>query len=231
MADWDSADCLRRFKDKAGLEDATELDDNIDIYPLIADGQEEAIREVAARYPFALYSAPQLMVPSGDRKTFKYPQVNGQDSMPMGWVQIAPRLTAFSGDLLFTGWVNGVEFMDEGVQIRIPGDRSYSGDLYFRGVMRPARVTAAVGISLLPLEIGVDLSINRAVRKWAMHGNQAPQLRQLMDEEWGMPKAPGAGIFATAMLTYKRRFRGGGGMIDPAQWYLQSPDLGGAGGR
>lgn len=224
MADWDSADCLKRLKDAVGLEDASEFDDVADLYPLLADGQEEVVREVAARYPDAFYQAPTLMTASGDRKTFSYGQVNGQDVMPMGWVQIAPRLSAFTG-MFFTGWVNGVEFLDEGTKIRIPSDRTYSGNLYFRGVMRPARITAAVGPSLLPLEIGVPLLVNRAMRKFGLLGNQRPDLVKVADEEWGYPKTQTPGLFATAMLTYKRRFRGGGGMIDPAQWYLQSPDL------
>ena len=225
MATWDSADCLKRLKDEAGLEDSSEYDDTNDLYPLLSDGQEEAARMIAARYPNALYQAPAALTAAANRKTFSFGTVNSAAVMPMGWVQIAPRLSAFVGDF-FTGWVEGVEFLDEGTQIRIPGDRSYSGTLYGRWVPRPARITASVTPSLLPLEIGVPLLVNRAVKKLALHGNLRADLAQAKDAEWGRPFVRSPGIFAEAMLTYKRRFRGGGGMIDPAQWYLQTPDLG-----
>ena len=225
MADWDSADTLRRFKDEAGLETASELDDTTETYPLIADGQEEAVRMIAARYPYALYQTPTALTRASDGKTYSFGTVNGQAVMPMGWVQIAPRLSAFTGEF-FSGWVEGVEFLDEGTLIRIPSNRSYSGTLYGRWVPRPARVTSAVGISLLPLEIGVPLSVNRAVAKWARQGNQRPDIVKVMDEQFGKPLGNyPPGLFAEAMLTYKRRFRGGGALIDGSLWYLSSPDL------
>lgn len=227
MPDWDSADCLKRFKDEAGLEDASELDDDDDIYPLLSDAQEEVFRMIASRYPSCLYVGPELMVPDADRKTFKYAPVNGQDVMMMGWVQIAPRLNSFFSDERFVGWEVDLQYLDEGTRIRIPGDRSWSGNLYARGVPRPPRITDVVPPSLRPVEFNV-LTINRAVRKWAKQGNQRPDIAKAMDEEFGYPVTTGPRMFAEIMLTIKRRHRTSGALIDPAQWYLSSPDLGSA---
>lgn len=225
MPDWDSADLLKRFKDEAGLEDASELDDDTDIFPLLSDAQEEVFRMIAARYPSALYSAPELMEPDADRKTFKYAQVNSHDVMMMGWVQISPRLSAFNSDEMFVGWEVDRNYLDEGDRIRIPGDRSYAGDLYARGVPRPPRITDSVGPSIRPVEFNV-LTVNRAVRKWAKQGNQRPDIATAMDEEFGYPVTQVPRMFAEIMLTIKRRHRTSGALIDPSQWYLQSPDLG-----
>lgn len=226
MADWDPADLKRRFLDAAGIENASELDDDVDIYPLLADGQEEVFRLIAARFPPGLYSAPEAMVASDDRKTFKYAQVNGQDVMMMGWVQISPRLSSFVGDEFFAGWREGIDYMDEGTRIRIPGGRTFSGTLYARGIPRPPRITSSQGPSIRPIEATV-LTINRAARKWAVQGNQRPDIAQVMDMEWGAPLTNVPGMFAEWMLTFKRRHRGGGRIYDPAQWYLANPDLGG----
>ena len=45
--DFGHADLLRRFKNEAGLADASELDDTLDIYPLLSDGQLVTNRELA----------------------------------------------------------------------------------------------------------------------------------------------------------------------------------------
>lgn len=226
MPDWDPADLLRRFKDGAGLEDASDMDDATEAYPYIADGQEEVVREIAGRYPAALYTAPTLMVAEdATRKTFRFAQVNGHDILPMGWVQIAPRLSAFFSDQGFVGWEVDVNYLDEGTRIRIPGDRAWAGDLYARYVPRPPRITAGVAASLRPIEL-CELAVNRAVRKWASKGNQRPDIVKVMDDEWGYPRTQTPGLFATWMLNIKRRHRATGQIFDPAQWYLSSPDLG-----
>lgn len=223
MADWDSADLLRRFKDEAGLEDASEMSDDNTVYPLLSDAQEEVVREVAARYPAALYTEPVALVAiDATLKTFRWPQVNGQDVLPMGAVQIAPRLSAFTSDRDFVGWDVDIEFLDEGTRIRIPGDRAFSGTLYARYVPRPPRMTALVGPSIRPIEAST-LIVNRAVRKWAKQGNQRPDIKKEMDEEW-------AKDFPVWMLTWRRRHRGGARIMDPARWYLASPDLSGGAG-
>lgn len=227
MTTWDNADCLRRFKRAVGLADANEESDAVDLYPILSSAQAEVIREIGVRYPACLYSTqgPTALTAAADRKTFTFgTDVNGNAIMPLGWVQISPRLTAFSGDDAYL-WREGVDFLDEGTRIRIPSARAYSGTLYGRWVPTPPDITAIVQPVLEPAEAR-DLIVNRAAKAWASEGNIRPDLVALMELEWGGPhngRPPAK--FATWMLTYRRRFRGGGALRDPALWYLYAPDL------
>ena len=221
MADWDSTDLALRFVQAAGLETANDLDATTELYPLLADAQEEVVRIIAGIAPDALMEGPVLMTAASVRKTFKYATVNGNNVHAMGRVQISPRLTSFVSNRDFVGWDEDVHFINEGDRIRIPGDRTYSGDLYARYIPRPVRITSAVGPSLRPVESNV-LTVNRAVKRWALQGNQAPKIAAAMDLEW--LGADRRGLWPTWALTFKRTHRGGGG-LDPALWWLSSPDL------
>lgn len=218
-ATWDSADVLRRFKREAGLADSNEEDDSIDLYPILTTAESEVIREIAIRYPACLYNqqGPTALTPSADRKTFSFGvDGNGNDILPMGWVQISPRLSAFSGDDSYY-WREGYDFLDEGTRIRMPSDRSYSGALYGRWIPTPPNITALVNPVLNPADAR-DLIVIKAVESWAAEGNIRPDLVDRMEKQW-------AKKFPVWMLTFRRRFRGGGALTDPGRWYLVSPDL------
>lgn len=224
---WDSVDLLRRFKREAGLSDASEEDDDLDLYPILASAECEVIREIAARYPDALRSTqgPMQLTPSSDRKTFTFgTDGGGNPILPLGEVQISPRRTAFVGDQSYY-WRSGLEFLDEGIQIRIPGNRTWTGELWGRWIPTPPGISASVQPVLQPAEAR-ELIVIKAVESWAGEGNVRPDLVDRMQKKWGGPHNgyPPA-KFATWMLTYRRRFRGGGALLDPAQWYLWSPDL------
>lgn len=219
--DYGSADLLRRFKADAGLADATELDDATDLYPLLADAQEETIRELAARGDVvkALYQAPAALTPAADRKTFTFgvdPNNGAENILPMGWVQISTRLSAFSGDS-FVGWREGVDFISEGTRIRIPSDHAYSGTLYGRWVPTPPRITAAVASIIRPAQAR-ELIVCKAIIAFGRQGAVAPALVAAAQANWAQK-------FPIWCLTYKKQFKGGGGLTDPALWYL-NPDMG-----
>lgn len=219
MADWDSADLLDRFMDEAGIAAANEFTD-AQLYRRLSTAQGKVIREIAARYPKCLYAAPAALTAAGDRKTFSFgtdPNDPTRNIVPMGWVQVSPRLSAFTGDDAYL-WTEGVDFLDEGDRIRLPGDRSYSGTLYGRWVPTPPTLTDAVQPILRPAEAR-DLIVLRATEDFATEGNTEPGLADRMRMKWDRE-------FPIWMLALRRRFRGGGALGDPAQWYLTSPDLG-----
>jgi hypothetical protein len=226
MADWDGPYCVTRFIKEAGLEDANELDADTDIYPALSRAQELFIARACQIVPDAFYtSAPFLLTPSADRKTFSFgndPQ--GNPNVGMGWVQIAPNANAFSGNDTFVGWVKDRDFYDEGSQIRIGSNRSYSGNLYCRAVLTPPTITALQPPVIDPA-IHRRLVVILAVQDWASEGNQFPSLAKTMqgkfdDRDTGFP---------AAMMTYKKRWRQGGAGWDPARWYFATPDLGSMG--
>lgn len=218
MPVWDSADCLRRLKRAVGLADANEEDDATDLYPILASAQAEVIREIAVRYPACLYyqQGPTALTPSADLKTFSFgDDANGNAILPMGWTQLSNRLTAFSGDDSYY-WREGVDFLDEGTRIRIPGDRTYSGTIYGRWIPTPPDIAADTDPILEPAEAR-QLIVIKAQQAWASEGNIRPDLVADAERQW-------AKAFPVWMLTWRRRFRGGGALRDPSKWYL-TPDL------
>lgn len=214
IGDYGRVDLLRRFKDLAGLADGSEIDDDDDIYPLLSDAQLIVTRELAARCCKSLYGAPSLMstADSGATYTFGASPIDATKKLlPLGWVQISPRLNDFTGDY-FTGWQEGVDYLGESDRIRIPANRRYAGTLYARFVPTPPPITAAVDPILRPPEIG-ELTVIKAVELFAEQGDVSPKLAERMERKW-------AKSFPIWCHTLKKQFRGGGAMVDPARWYL-----------
>lgn len=214
IGDFGRVDLLRRFKDLAGLADASELDDDDDIYPMLSDGQLEVTRLLAAPCHKSMYQAPTAMTSTDGGYTFYFgasPVDATKKLLPMGWVQISPRLNDFIGDG-FSGWQEGVDYLGEGDRIRIPGNRTYSGTLYARFVPTPPPITSAVDPILRPPEIN-ELTVIKAVEQFAEDGNVNPDLAARMERKW-------AKKFPIWCHTLKKQFKGGGAMVDPSRWYL-----------
>lgn len=205
---------------EAGLAAANELDDTTELYPMLADAQETVIRKIAAHGGYkALYNAPSAMSSADGGYTWTFgahPTLASSFIMPLGWVQISPRSTAFVGDL-FNGWVEGREYLGEGDRIRIAGARNWTGSLYARFVTTPPRLSATQEPILRMIEARELIPI-QSVWDWALQGNVNPALASAMEKKWNAK-------FPIHMLSIKKAFRGGGGLLDPARWYLNS-DLG-----
>lgn len=221
---WDAAYCADRFMKEAGLQDANELDDEADICGALSRAQSTVFQLIAQRYPKALYQAAKAMIRAADGKTFKFGEDgNGNTIVPLGYVQIATTLRAFTGERAFVGWVEDRDFLDEGDHIRIPGDRTWSGTLYARFVPTPPVIsfTNATEPILIPADAR-ELIVIQAVMDWAGEGNQRPDLVDRMEKKW-------SNKFPSWMLTFKKRYRSGGALLDPARWYFAAPDLGTSG--
>jgi hypothetical protein len=218
MAIGDSAWLRSAFLREAGLQDANEMDDTAELYPRLSVSQQEVQQAIASRYPECLYPAPFALTPSGDHKTFTFgTDTDGNAIVPLGWVQISPSKTAFTGDR-FVGWEANVDFIDEGASIRIVSDRSYSGTLWCRAVLTPPDITSGVAPVLNPI-LARQLIAIYAARDYALEGNENARLANAMQAKIDRK-------FPELMLALRRRYRGGGAMIDPARWYLSAPDLG-----
>lgn len=221
---WDAAYCVDRFKKEAGLQDANELDDETDICPALSRAQSTVVQLIAQRYPKALYQAPTALIRASDGKTFSFgDDDNGNPIVPLGYVQIATTQSAFSGDATFNGWREDRDFIDEGDHIRMPSNRTYSGTLYSRFVPTPPSISISTQTDpILNPADARELIVIQAVKEWAGEGNQRPDLVDRMEKKW-------ADKFPSWMLTYKKRYRNGGGLLNPARWYFQAPDLGSTG--
>jgi hypothetical protein len=209
---WDGAQLVKQFKLEAGLQDASEMDDSVDICPMLSIAQVKVLNRISAIYPNALYSPPFQLIASADRTTFSFGTDSaGNPIVAKGWVQISPRATAFSGDS-FAGWVEGQDFLDEGDKIRVVSNRTYSGTLYCRAVLTPPDITLLVPPVLNPPDAR-QLIVVQAVKDFAGQGEQNAKVAARMQAKWNED-------FPALMLTMRKRFRGGGGMVDSARWYL-----------
>lgn len=220
MADWDGPFMVARFLAEAGIATANELSVVNDIYPRLSTAQRTVLRMSASRYTNPFYRAPTTLTRAADGKTYTFgadPADPTRNMVPMGWVQIAPYQNAFSGDY-FTGWIEGRDFISEGDRIRMPSNRAFGGTLYGRWVDTPANISASVGPSILPIDVA-ELTVIKAVEDWAQEGDQAPDVTARMTAKF---KAK----WPEYMLMWRRQYRGGGALLDPARWYFSVPDLG-----
>lgn len=214
IGDFGRVDLLRRWKNEAGVADASELSDTDDIYPYLSDGQIETARYLAMRAWEAFAQAPQAMTSTDGGYTFYYgasPIDATKKLVPLGKVQIARSLSDFVG-IGFAGWQEGIDYLPEGDRIRIPANRTYSGSLYARFVPTPPPITSAVDAILRPPEINL-LTVYKAVELYADQGNTNPALADRMALKFAKA-AP------SWLHTLKSSHRNGSAMASPNRWYL-----------
>jgi hypothetical protein len=139
MASLDSLDLLARLRFQLRRPTSDESLTDAQAYQLLTDAQAELIQDVtSAGAGMLLLNTPTLMTTS-DNKVFTFgTDADGLPIVPMGKVGIYPSLSAVPDYPL----MEGLEFLNEGKQIRIPNDRTYTGPLYWRGVSEPAPISA-----------------------------------------------------------------------------------------
>lgn len=213
IGDFGRVDLLRRWKNEAGVADASELSDTDDIYPFLSDGQIETARYLSLRAWEAFAQAATAMTSTDGGLTFTYgasPIDATKKLVPLGKVQIARTLSAFTG-ASFAGLKENVDYLPEGDRIRMPGNRAYSGTLYARFVPTPPPINATTDAILRPPEINL-LTVYKAVELYADQGNTNPALADRMALKFA--KAAPSWVH-----TFKASHRNGSGMADPALWY------------
>jgi hypothetical protein len=194
---WESSDLLTRFNLMAGRPDNDALSDTKK-YQFLADAQQSVFTQMVSCAPRVLYGAPQPLQTSDGGYTWQF-GVDGDGYLlfPLGKASIYPNLDAIPG----YAWTPGIDYLDEGTQIRIPNNQSWNGQLYWYGITPPAELSATVAPILQPPASRVLIAIE-AVRQFAESFARNPALESMMAQRF-------ARDFGPWMTTIRTHFRGG----------------------
>lgn len=116
-------------------------------YQILTDAQQALFEDIMVRMPNANKQVPVALTSSDGGFTFGFGlDSNGDNIVPMGRVGIYPSLTSIPD----YPWQEGVDFLNEGTQLRIPNNRTYAGTLYYYGTIPPAPISANSAPTLRP---------------------------------------------------------------------------------
>lgn len=129
------------------------------------------------RTPTALagWSIETVLAPDGQVFTFGF-NGNGYPIMPMGKAIIFPSLASWPD----FPWVEGMDYISEGTQIRMPNNRTWASPLYWYGVPQPSDISASVQPALFP-EGSRELIVFRAVANFANEADNNEKLSAKME--------------------------------------------------
>lgn len=200
MATWDSSWLLSVWKRKAGRPTTDEIADPT-IYQMLTEAQEAVITQIESIYPNALYQAPTALTTADGGATFTFgTDPNGYAVAPRGHVGIYSSL----GSIPDNPWMAGLDYLDEGTQIRLPNNRTFGGTLYGRWVPTPHDIDASHNPALFPPSSRMLIAL-RSVADWASESNRNPALSAAMEGEYQRE-------FPRHMLAWRTRFRNGGAL-------------------
>lgn len=205
MTTWASSYLLTKFNQLAGRPPADAGITDAQKYQRLTDAQNAVIADIAARAPWTLYqkvgygSIPTLTTTDNQVFTFGT-DVNGDPLFPQGKVMIYPNVNAIPG----YPWVEGWDYLQEGTQIRIPNNGTWSQPLYWRGIAPVLDITASNQPSIIPPPARI-LIVLEAVRVFGEEGNRNPALAATMAAEYGKQ-------FPRWMLVFKTQFKSGGAL-------------------
>lgn len=151
-------------------------------------------------YPTVAYgSLPTLTTVDNQIFTFGSDS-NGYPIYPMGKGGIYASLN----DIPDYPLREGLDFIREGTQIRVPHNRTITGPLYWYGVDQPADIDATHQPSLFP-EAARELIVIDAVRQYAQESIRNPALADEMANEWER-------AWPQWCLVWRTQFRKGGAL-------------------
>ena len=205
MATYDSADLLALLRSYTGTANQTAIYSDATFYARLAKAQNKVVSDIAARAPQSLYSKAAYgsypTCTTTDNQVFTFgTDANGYAISPRGKVGIYPSLASIPDD----PWTEGFDYLNEGNQIRIPNNRTYTGTLYWRGITNPPDIAASTQPVLNPEDSRV-LIVYEAARSWGLEGKRDPDLASLMASEYKTD-------FARYMLMWRTAFRSGGAL-------------------
>lgn len=204
MASYTSAECLTLFKQLAGIPASGASIGDADLYTRLAQAQNVVLEDAASRVPQAFYSkaayASTPTLSTTDNQVFTFgTDANGAPLFPIGKVRLFENLQAIPD----YPWIEGVDYVVEGSQIRIPNNRTYGGTLYWRGIAPIAAMSASVQPSITPVWARV-LIVYEAVRRYAEEGGRNTALADRMLGNYDRD-------FARYCLVLKTQVSNGGG--------------------
>lgn len=180
-------------------------------YTWLSEAQNEVVSEIATIAPWVLYqkvgygAMPTLA--TTDNQVFTF----GLDSdsnpiMPFGKTQIYRNLSDIPDMPMIPDW----DYLDEGTQIRLPRNRTYTGTLYWRGVVMPGVIDATHDPAFNPRPLNELVAI-RAAKNFAESGNlRNAALADRMRLRWKER-------FPYWMLVLRKQFDRGGALT---QWTM-----------
>lgn len=201
---YDSPSLLGMFNRKSGRPAADAMTD-ASKYQRLSESQNRVVAMIAGIAPWSLYpksgysSLPTMTTADNQVFTFGLDS-NGYAIVPMGKAGIYRSRS----DVPDYPMIEGYDYLNEGSQIRIPNNRTYSATLYWRGVQQPADITASGQPTLIP-EASRELIVIDAVRQFATENARNLDLAAAMAAEWNA-------AWPTWLLVLKTQFRAGGAL-------------------
>lgn len=203
---WGSADLLLRFNRLSGRPSADAVTPATK-YAYLADAQTSVLTKIAGIVPRVLYGAPTAMTSADGGIVWTFgTDGDGYALFPVGKVRIYRDLASVpSGPL-----TAGIDYLDEGTQIRMPNNAPWSGTLYFQGMAAPQLMSQTVQPVLQPPPARI-LIVIEAVRQFAESYARNPALIEMMDRRWAREWGP----TLTMLRTHVRGLRAPGGTLPP----------------
>lgn len=174
MADWDTANLVRRCKFKSRRPDQGQDEEMLDPaavvdgywYDLLTEAQDYWTDIIASTVPEVLYGPPTLMQTADLGFTYYFGSPTADPKVyPIGHLEIRE---SRSGRVMIPGsdWQEK-DFVMEGDHIRIPNgkSRTFSAGPYARFVTRPGTINAATEPTLQPPGARI-LLVDRALILW-----------------------------------------------------------------
>ncbi len=180
---------------------------------MLSEAQNEVVADIAAICPHVLYptvaygSIPTLTTTDNQVYTFGSDS-NSYTKFPMGKGGIFASLD----DIPTYPLREGVDYMNEGTQIRALNNGTLPSTLYWYGISQPADIDATHQPAIMP-ESARELIALRAAYNFGCQGNRNAALSQTMAVRYGYPLTNNPGRFAFWCLTWKSQFRGGGALV------------------
>ena len=197
MSLWNSAGLLTQFNRLARRPSVDAITDATK-YEMLARAQVNVIGQIAGIYPDGVYQAPAALTTS-DNQIFTFgTDGDGNAVAPMGFVGIYPSLESIPDYPLEPG----LDYLDEGTQIRIPHNSTWSGTLYGRWIPTPSDISASTQPALNPAPAR-RLIVLQAVMDFAAEGGGRPEIYAAAEREW-------AKAWPSWLMQWRTRFRTGG---------------------
>lgn len=193
---WDSSDLLTRFNVLAGRPAADSIT-NVQKYQFLSDAEQYVLTQIEGIVPRVLYGPPVQLVSADGGYTWTFgTDGDGYALFPSGKAGVYQDLSCIPDYPL----IPGVDYLDEGTQIRMPNNTTWNGTLYWYGITPPQELSDTVQPILQPPASRI-LIVIEAVRSFAEAYDRNPGLVTAMTNKWNR-------TFGPQMTAIRTHFRG-----------------------
>lgn len=204
MASFDSASLLSQFNRYTGRPASGDTISDADKYVRLSEAQNRVVQDMFARVPNSLYphsnNLPTMTSVNGGNIWTFGTDPQGFAIAPMGKAKIFENQQSFPD----FPWIEGMDYVNEGTQIRLTNGRTWSTPLYWYGITPPADITASVQPSIFPPAFR-DLIVFQAVTMYGEEGKRDTELADRFAQKY-------ARRFAEGCLSWKTSFSSGGAL-------------------